>query len=195
MFNFQDWINTFRSHYMQTGLIYNDAVDYDVQIEGPDNPNWRVLGIHHLAPEENRGNHNVYVEALCKQWERDNQRVIHWTWVGRRPDQDAPDFWPGQKPSNELVNLPINLGMTVSVWVSGGEKVINLSSNHPDEGEYPGNRIGHHSFFICFQEVDKSGNEPEPFPEPEPKEVVMLIKKSWLDQHEIDEDGFIRVRG
>jgi hypothetical protein len=200
MFNFKDWINTFNSHRLRTGTIYNDAVDYGVSIESVENRTWRVLGIHHLTSKENKasheefGKHNLYIEMLCKQGDRDGFRAIHWTWGGRRVNEPANPVFAGQKGPDELIDLPLNLGMVVSVWTQGSEIAKGFSSDHPDEGN--GNTIGHHSFFVCFQEIDENEPMPEPEPEPptpEPQETVMLIKKSWLDSQEIDEDGYIRI--
>ncbi len=199
LFDFQDWIEVFKTQYREHNIAYNDTVDmvsfddpsYQIIIEKPQNPIWRVLGIHHLSPEENRGNHNIYIEILCKQDEREGFRAIHWTWIGRQLSQPAPDIFAGQKPHNELVDLPLNLGMIVSVWTNGSEIVKGLSSNYPDEMK--GNTIGHHSFFICFQEIDFDPPEPEP-PIPPEQSTVMLIRKSWLDEQEVDADGFIRIK-
>ena len=185
MFNFQYWIEVFKGHWQEHGEAYNDTAslvgDDIVVIEKPQNTIWKILGIHHLTPSENQGNHNVYIEVLCKQWARNLNQVVHWTWEGRTINQNAPDIWAGQKPENELVNIPLNLGMVVSVWTNSGEKVSGLSSNHPDEA--PGNKIGHHSFFICFQEVGTYE---------EPKKAVMTIDRVWLDQ-QIIEDGMIKI--
>lgn len=196
MFDFQDWIREFREHRARHGTAYNDAANmvslddppYRAQIESPQNPIWRVLGIHHLDPEENRGNHNVYVEMLCKQGDREAFRAIHWTWIGRQANQAAPEAFAGQKPLDELVNLPINLGQIVSVWTNGSPVVTGLSSNHPDEGD--GNTIGHHSFFVCFEEIDP--DEPDP-PDPEPETAILIMRKDWLDSLQVDEDGYIRI--
>jgi hypothetical protein len=180
---------------MQTGETYNDAVNYGVSIVSNENRTWRVLGIHHLTPDENKGNHNVFIEVLCKQWERNNQQAIHWTWEGRKEYQSAPPVFAGQKGPDELIDLPLNLGMRLSIWTQGGEVAQGFSSNHPNEGE--GNTIGHHSFFVCFQEVgDYTEPIPQPpTPDPEPQETVMLIKKSWLDSQPVDDDGYIRIKG
>jgi len=183
MFDFQLWIKTFQDHRRQ-GQFYNDAASYGVYVKAIENPLWSVLGIHHLSPDENKGNHNVYLEMLCKQNERDGFRAIHWTWEGRRPDEAAPDTFAGQKPHNELVDIPLNLGMIVSVWTQASGIVEGLSSNHPDEES--GNAIGHHSFFVCFQEIDFDDT-------PEDKQPVMTINKEWLDSFGIDENGFIRI--
>lgn len=197
LFDFQDWIEVFRTHYREYNVAYNDTVDmtsfddpsYQIIIEKLQNPIWRILGIHHLLPDENRGNHNIYVEMLCKQGDREHFRTIHWTWIGRQLNEPARDVHAGDKPLNELVDLPLNLGMIVSVWTNGSEVAKGLSSNYPDETD--GNSVGHHSFFVCFEEIDL--DNPDPDPEPPEQETVMLIKKSWLDNQELDSDGFIRI--
>ena len=147
MFDFEDWIEKFQERYSKTGIAYNDAIDYGVVIQ-LSSSNWKVIGIHHLLPHENNGNHNVFVEVLCKQNDREAFKAIHWTWEGRQNHEAAPDVFAGQKPLNELVDIPLNFGMIVSVWPHLGEKVLGLSSDHPDEAT--GNTIGHHSFFISF---------------------------------------------
>lgn len=199
MFNFQEWTKTFQDYYAQNGIAYNDAANYNVIVQ-LDNSNWKVIGIHHLLPDENNGNHNVYVEVLCKQNERNNQKVIHWTWKGRRSDEAAPDIWAGQKPSNELVNIPLNLGMIVSVWPHLGEKVLGLSSNHSDEAV--GNTIGHHSFFVCFQEIDGDISFPDPLPEPKPlpeppstnTNVIIEVKLDYLNSLSPNDQGDIILK-
>jgi hypothetical protein len=207
VFDFQGWIEYFREYYQQHGEIYNDAENmgsydspsYRVQVSSTGNWLWRVLGIHHLTPEENGGNHNVYIEVLRKRHEgegheREGSRAIHWTWVGRRNNQNAPDIFAGQKPLNELVNIPINLGQIVSVWPHLGETVSGLSSFHPDEGN--GNAIGHHSFFICFQEVEENGQLPDPEPDPAPTpgtKATIQVKANleWLNTLPLNSEGDI----
>ena len=211
MFDFQTWIQKFKDHLHDTGTIYNDAVSYGVAIEKPINRSWRVLGIHHLTLDENRGNHNVYIEMLCKQDEREAFRAIHWTWEGRQATERAPDVFAGEKPLNELVNLPLNFGMLVSVWTDESDKGINFSSNHPDELGPNGekwNSVGHHSYFICFQEIDTDSLPPDPDPptpeppEPEPEpptpeppvepvkaQAIITVNKAYLDTLEIDSAG------
>lgn len=198
MFDFQGWIQTFREYRGQHGTAYNDAdmvsldnPPYQVTIQSPENPIWRVLGIHHLSPEENQGKHHVYIEMLCKQGDREGFRAIHWTWIGRQLNESAPDAFAGQKPLNELVNIPLNLGMIVSVWTNGSEVAAGFSSNHPDEPG--GNTVGHHSFFVCFEEIDP--DEPDkPPPDPEPETADLIMRKEWVDSLEVNEDGYIRVK-
>lgn len=200
MFDFNQWVETFQAYYRQHGKAHNDAgnmISLDdppnrVEIVEENTTPWKVIGIHHLTPDENRGNRNVYIEVLCKQNEREVFKAIHWTWQGRRPNEAAPDIFAGQKPLNELVNLPLNLGMIVSVWPHLGEIVTGLSSYHPDETS--GNTIGHHSFFVCFQEVNEDdGQLPEP--EPEPIEIYASIRVvanlDWLKSLPVDDEDNI----
>lgn len=196
MFKFQEWIDFFKQIHNDTGEIYNDAGDM-ISLDNPSkqveinesNSTWRVLGIHHLTPEENRGNHNVYIELLCKQNEREGFKAIHWTWEGRRNDQNAPDVFAGQKPLTELVNIPINLGMIVSVWPHLGQMVSGFSSFHADEGD--GNTIGHHSFFVCFQEIDETGTIPPPEPVETNATIQITANFEWLKTLPVDSEGDI----
>lgn len=205
MFDFQDRIEKFRQYRHDHSVAYNNAANmlslddppYKAVIQSPQNPIWRVLGIYHLNPEENKapneafGKHHVWVEMLCKQGDREGFRAIHWTWQGRQNNEAAPDVFAGQKPHNELVNIPLNLGMIVSVRTQGSDVVHGLSSNHPDEG--PGNTIGHHSFFVCFEEIDQDEPDP-PDPDPDPETADLIMRKEWLDSLEADTDGYIRIR-
>ncbi len=187
MFDFQHWIEVF-----QRNPGYNDAESYGIFIEPLENPTWQVIGIHHLTGEENRGNHNVFIEVLCKQNDRQGFKAINWTWEGRQPHEPALPVFAGQKSLDELIDLPLNLGMVVSLWVQGSGIGKGFSSNHPDEET--GNTIGHHSFFICFQENGgENPDPPEPEPEPE-KEVVLSINAEWISKQEVDSDGYIKIR-
>ncbi len=199
MFDFQDRIQKFRQYRRDHGgAIYNNAADmislddppYQARIESPQKPIWRVLGVHHLAPDENRGNHNVFIEMLCKQGDREHFRTIHWTWIGRQLNQPARDVHAGDKPLDELVDLPLNLGMIVSIWTNGSEVAAGFSSNHPDEPG--GNNVGHHSFFVCFEEIDP--DEPDPPPDPGPETADLIMRKEWLDSLKADKDGYVRIR-
>lgn len=196
MFDFNSWIEVFKTHHQEQGEIYNDAVSYGVTIEHAENLNWKVLGIHHLEPDENKspnekfGKHNIYIEVLCKQGDREHFRTIHWTWEGIQSHEHADDLHAGDKPLNELANISIHIGMKVSVWPHLGEKVVGFHSSHPDEGD--GNTFGHHSFFACFQEVDPDNGEL-PSPEPEPSNAVVQITANldWLNTLPADNQGNI----
>jgi len=192
MFDFQQWIEKFKSHYRTTGAMYNDAFKYGITVDIPENRDWRVLGIHHLDPDENKDNHNVYVEMLCKQGDREGFRAIHWTWEGRNEvTEDAPPVFAGSKPLNELVDIPLNLGMNVSVWTNGSEIAEGFSSNHPDENE--GNSIGHHSFFVCFQEMDKDAVPLPPGEIEVISSVEIMVNQEYVASLSPDEDGNVMI--
>jgi hypothetical protein len=151
----------------QNGEPINDATAYGVRIikadVAEDEIYWKIIGIHHLLPQENIGNHNVFLEAL----DEDGNRVTGpfawagWTWEGRRPDERA-DPVPLDKPDFEPAgNIAMHFSQTVSTWLLGRSReaeditdgVENLHTRHPDEA--PGNTLGHHSFYVVFQETRK----------------------------------------
>lgn len=129
---------------------------------------WRVIGVHHLLPRENFGNHHVYIEALDEEGKRIQPPVAWagWTWRGRRPDERV-DPVPLDKPAMEAAgNITMHFGQIVSVWINGrardasekSDRVENLHTSHPDEPLPDGailNGLGHHSFYVVFQRTRK----------------------------------------
>ncbi|MBI1878255.1 MAG: carboxypeptidase regulatory-like domain-containing protein [Chloroflexi bacterium] len=130
---------------------------------------WKVVGVHHLLPDENRSNHHVFLEALDENGQR--IKPIAWadfTWEGRQPGQIAG---PVQldKPDNEAAgNIALHDGQKATVWMRGlsrdaqdkSDRVENLDIVHPDEPGPQGelwNTIGHHSFYVVFQRIRKEG--------------------------------------
>ena len=143
----------------------------------PGQTYWEVLGVYHLLPQENSGNHHVYFEVLNESGAR-IQNPIAWagfTWEGRRPEEPAPPI-ALDKPSNEAAgNLAMFSGQKVSVWIRGlspdasdpSDRVENLHILHPDERGPDGslgNSIGHHSFYVVFQRARKT-DAPAPPPD------------------------------
>lgn len=166
----RDFLNKIQA----TGQVSNDASDYGVRIAEADvNPGetyWRVIGVHHLTPEENQGKHNAFVEVLDENGERvhDPSLRIGWTWEGRRDDERA-DPVPLDKPESEPAgNVPIQSGMNLEVWIQGdgqSDHVVNMNTRHPDElgpnGEH-WNSFGHHSYYVVFQRTRKASPVEEP---------------------------------
>lgn len=151
----------------------NDAAEtYGVKIVGADVAEgevyWRVIGVHHLLPRENFGNHHVYIEALDEEGRRVQPPVAWagWTWRGRRPDERA-DPVPLDKPTTEAAgNITMHFGQVISVWINGrardasekSDRVEELHTSHPDEPLPNGailNGLGHHSFYVVFQRTRK----------------------------------------
>jgi hypothetical protein len=186
-FVFQTYNQRYLENIAAGGEPINDAGTYDVRIEQADvpegEPYWRVIGVHHLTPEENRGKHYVFLEALDEEGRRvrDPFAWAGWTWEGRRPEERA-DPVPLDKPANEPANnIVMYFGQIVTVWLNGlvpdaadpSDRVENLHTNHPDEPGPGGelwNSIGHHSFYVVFQRTlqgdDGGGGEPPEPPEP-----------------------------
>ncbi len=149
---------------------------------------WRLIGVHHLLPEENASKHNIYIEALDEQGNRVRSPIAWagWTWEGRRPNERA-DPVPLDKPDNETGgDIAIHFGQKASVWIKGlgrdandkSDRVENLHTAHPDEPLPDGrllNTLGHHSFYIVFQRTRKQalatpvGTTPVPATPPPPQ--------------------------
>ena len=150
----------------------NDAVKYGVSISpctrGAGVTIYRCIGIHHLTPTENAGNHHAFLDVLDEQGQRIHQTAIEWSWQGRKLDEPAPPVVIDKPDTEPGTNIPMNWAQTISASVKGHptDTVINLHTRHPDEGENGGNSRGHHSFYVVFQR--QSGDGPPPPTEPPP---------------------------
>lgn len=175
--------------FMQRGSdsAANDAAAYGVRVEPIDvsagQAFWKVIGIHHLLPDENRDRHNAYVEVLDEAGSRVKKEGLRvgWTWEGK---SDGPaDPKPLDKPDDEpATDVPIEEGMTVTLWLQDGapsERVAGIHTRHEDEVGPDGGRNSrfHHSYYIVFQrtrradggtghteEGDGNGEPPPPSP-------------------------------
>jgi hypothetical protein len=140
---------------------------------------WRLVGVHHLLPDENVSKHNIYIEALDEQGKRIRNPIAWagWTWEGRRPNERA-DPVPLDKPDNETAgDIAIHFGQKASVWIKGlgrdandkSDRVENLHTAHPDEPLPDGrllNTLGHHSFYLVFQRTRKQAQSASATPTP-----------------------------
>lgn len=143
----------------------NDALAYGVAVVGatpePGAWYWQAVRVHHLTPEENGGNHHIYLDlrdpALGDESQPDGGRVY-----GAR----ARITWDGgeqtvvvDKPLNEPgTNFPMWRWQVCAVEALGlpgqelpSERVTGLHTGHPDEAT--GNTLFHHSFSITFVKV------------------------------------------
>ena len=177
-FNHQEWNSRFL-----VDPDYNDAGNYGVGIfrHNPVSGEryWRIIGIHHLLPDENLGNHNLFFDALDINGNRVRPIVwVHWSWEGMRPEEQPP-FAQGDKPDNEPVgNIALGWKQIVKAKCNGrnttqgtdgnSDEIRGIHTNHPDEGNAEGNTIGHHSFYVVFKETVAGEVVPDPIPEPEP---------------------------
>ena len=132
---------------------------------------WRVVGIHHLTPDENRGRHAVYVDVIDEAGQRvhnPNLR-LRWGWEGQRADEPV-DPKPFDKPDDEpAANADLNRGQHLWVQIEGdglpSERVLNCHTEHVDEpgpGGEKWNTTGHHSFYILFQRTRRQGEVQKP---------------------------------
>jgi hypothetical protein len=127
---------------------------------------WRLIGIHHLTPDENRGGHGVFVDIVDEAGApvRDSSFRLRWGWEGQHPQEAAPPK-TFDKPANEPgTNVDLFLGQQLWVEVDGGglpsDRVEMLNSKHADEAGPHGelwNSIGHHSFYLVFQRTHAAG--------------------------------------
>jgi len=144
--------------------ILGNAARYAVRLEQAavttDRACWRVVGVHHLTPAENRGNHAVYVDLLDEAGTplRGGKVALQWGWKGQTADEsieprafDKPAHEPG-------TNVELYSGQRLWVRVAGddlaSDTVANLHTKHADEVGPQGQRwnsIGHHSYYILFQ--------------------------------------------
>jgi len=160
-----------------TGKPYNDATQYGVQIHSvPDKGGathyWRVVGVHHLTGNENKGNHHAYADVLDENGQRVNGARLVLVQEGAGPLHAVVD-----KPANEAgTNFPMwsNTRGTLSVsWPADhplpSEQVGVLRTDHADEEA--GNTWGHHSFYVVFQKMAVSQETALP-PATEPEPVV-----------------------
>lgn len=136
----------------------NDAVAYGVKIEpapvSAGQPCWKVIQVHHLTPEENRGLHHIFIDTLDEKGERLFGTRVRVTWQSGEGEAviDKPLAEPG-------TNIPIWKKQVCAIEVKGdlpSDRVVNLHTEHPDEGE--GNTRYHHSFQIIFKKTVQEGD-------------------------------------
>ena len=137
---------------------------------------WRVLGVHHLSPAENRGGHHIYVDVVDEQGQRlrDPSLRLRWGWEGQRADEAAPPRAFDKGDNEPATNVDVNSGQIVWVEVEGqglaSDRVHNMHTKHADEpgpGGETWNSIGHHSFYILFQRVAEGARPVDPPTKPE----------------------------
>jgi len=131
---------------------------------------WKVIGVHHLSPDENRSRHHAFIEVLDENGQRikDSNLRVGWSWAGRNSAEAAPPKLLDKADSEPAGDVPIQKGMELEVWIEGdgapSDRVHKLSTLHNDEPGPNGelwNTIGHHSYYIVFQRVRNAGNSAD----------------------------------
>jgi hypothetical protein len=138
--------------------VINDAIEYDVTITParvvPGQTFWKVILVHHLTPEENRGGHNIFVDVIDENDQRVYGTRIQFSW------QTGSGIGIVDKPPNEPgTNFPMWKNQICEIEVANGlasDRVVGLHVNHPDE-DPPNNSIYHHSFLVIFKKTYYDG--------------------------------------
>lgn len=153
--------------------VINDATAYGVTIEpaavAPGAWYWQAVRIHHLTPDENGGNHHIYLDLLDS--EKATGTALGERVYGARAKvtwQDGEQTVTVDKPLNEPgANFPMWKWQVCSVQALGlpgqelpSDRVKGLHTGHPDEA--PGNTLFHHSFSVIFCRVQAQGEGAEP---------------------------------
>jgi hypothetical protein len=137
--------------------VVNDAAAYGVVVVPaevvPGQIFWKVVVVHHLTPAENRGNHHIFVDVVDENDKRIYGARVKMTW------QTGSGINAIDKPPNEAgTNFPMWKNQVCNIEVVDGlvsDRVLNLHTNHPDEGD--GNTVFHHSFFVKFKKARYDG--------------------------------------
>jgi hypothetical protein len=138
--------------------LESNAEPYGVTIEtatvAPGTSYWRLTRVHHLSPEENKGRHHIYIDAL----KADGNRAFNTQ--ARITSEGEEHTTTLDKPLNEpAANFPMFKWQKCTVAMQGmpSDKAHGITSNHPDEpnpdNSQSGNTLFHHSFLVLFQEV------------------------------------------
>lgn len=142
--------------------VVNDAASYGVQIQPanvkPGALYWQAVRIHHLTPQENGGNHHIYLDVLdpalgAAPGGRVEGARLRVTWDGGEQivTVDKPVSEPG-------TNFPMWKWQVCAVECLGlvgqelpSDRVTGMHTGHPDEAA--GNTLFHHSFYVTYVKV------------------------------------------
>lgn len=143
--------------------VVNDAASYGVQIQPanvqPGALYWQAVRVHHLTPQENGGNHHIYLDVLdpalggAPYGGRVESARLRVTWDGGEQivTVDKPAGEPG-------TNFPMWKWQVCAVECLGlaeqdlpSDRVTGMHTGHPDEAA--GNTLFHHSFHVTYVKV------------------------------------------
>jgi hypothetical protein len=136
----------------------------------PGESYWKVIGIHHLKPVENRGRGNIYLEVLDANGQRVNAPAV---WATHEVGSIHETVKLDKPPQEPIGNIPMFAGRH-SVQLRGlssnandkSDRVVDLHTDHPDEPQPPdglgGSTRFHHSFYVVFQQARGGGSGPIP---------------------------------
>lgn len=147
-----------------------NTAGYGVRIDRVEaGPVWRAVYVHHLSPQENGNQHNVFLDCLdgMGYWADASRLQVAYTWEGRRPEETAPPRPFEKRPPEPRAQLDLNKGQRITCWIDDptlpSDRVVGLRS---DVQDVPGNNLFHNSFVVLFQL--QQGGVIEPPTEPDP---------------------------
>jgi len=121
---------------------------------------------------DNPGSHNIFVEVITEDNERDHLAEIHF-----QNADDSVQIKTEEKPMDEpMTNVPMEAGDTYKVWVGNrpSDVVLDIHGRYADHPE-DGTTWGHVPYLLQFQRV--IGEEGGP--EPEETLEQFLRRKTW----------------
>lgn len=146
---------------------------------------WRVVAAYHLTPEENRGKHLIYVEALDEHgnWVDTNNLSVGWGWENQQPHEKVNPKKFEKRPPEFRANVDLYRGQKTAIWMSDpsgvqSDVVANLHSDVENLPEH--NTFGHNSYIVIFQRMsnqpvtttpDDPNKPKEPSPDPDTPQI------------------------
>lgn len=157
---YEKWLDTFK-----TNPAFDDAPW--VRIQRETGVRFECIGVHHLAPDENRGNHHVYLCVIGEDGSRVNGARIEWGWDGMHGDEHTTPVALDKPPSEPWGNIPLGAGQVawVKVFGAGSDTVSNLTTA-PEMDDVDGNTRFHHSYFVAFRHTAGGPVTPPPVEPP-----------------------------
>lgn len=165
MFNHKEYLNKFLQNNSFNLDLSKLSEPFPKLIHNPLTiPYYKCIGIHHMTPSENRGNHNIFVDVVDENGNRLNGTMLQ---IDHSQSGLPRGIMVIDKPDNEPgTNTHMGSNEVLSIYVLGlpSDKVTYLHTVHPDERGPNGelwNSIGHHSFYVVFQRVIEIIDEPD----------------------------------
>lgn len=180
-FKHRDYLNQYLKDYKE-GKFTNDSPAAKVIRFLNVGPHYRIIGVHHLTGEENKGKHNLYLDCVDESGNRRSER-IQWGWEGQKPTEIVTPVILDKPITEPAGNISIHAGQKVWAQVFGQEtdRVENVHTLLGNENAWNSN--GHHSHYVVFMYVSSIVPSPEPS-EPPSEECEDELQKV---QQKIDE--------
>lgn len=133
---------------------------------------WRTVLLYRLSPQENAGNHHLYIDFLDRDGNVHRNFTypvqVAWGWENKRPDEVLQPA-RADKPFNEpACNIPIGRNMYVYATVldDPSDTAMHINTSYISEGY----DLYHYSYYWLLQwwvQGEAPGTTP-PTPSPEP---------------------------